>query len=143
MDRRPIFRVAWALLWVLVPLLSACREPDSVERFLRRDAVPDGLYVYTLPLTDTTAAYDFWFYTRSERDKLDNFRLDVRWTAPSGESFTETVYMHGITPQGSRELYRSGMVPAQAGEWRLSVRPQEADEIFGLGLICKKHDGTR
>ena len=47
-------------------------------------------------------------------------------------------------PRGSKELYRSGVVPAQAGDWQLSVRPVGVDEDFlGLGVIYKKRDGTR
>ncbi len=132
------------LVWALAAL-SACSVPEAAEgeTFLRRDQAREGVYVFPLTLTDTTAAYDFWFYSRSERRAVDNLRLDVRWTAPSGDSFTETVYMRRVTPGGTRELYRSGMVPAQAGSWRLSVRPAEAEEILGLGLISRRSDGTR
>ena len=52
--------------------------------------------------------------------------------------------MERVDPKGEKELYRSGMVPAQAGDWQLSVRPVGVDEDFlGLGVICKKRDGTR
>ena len=124
--------------------LSACTEPDTLEQFVRRDASHDGVYIYTLPLTDTTAAYDFWFYSRTEYRKLESLQLNVQWLAPSGDGFAEMVYMRCVEPRGSKELYRSGMVPAQAGDWQLSVRPVGVDEDFlGLGVICSKRDGTR
>ena len=51
--------VAGALLGCL---LSACSSPEGTEDFVRRAAAQDGVYVFSLPLTDTTAAYDIWFY---------------------------------------------------------------------------------
>lgn len=124
--------------------LSACREPDTLEQFVRQDEARDGVYVYTLPLRDTTAAYDFWFYSRTGNRSLESLQLNVQWLSPSGDGFSETVYMRSVEPKGSKELYRSGMVPAQAGDWQLSVRPVGVDgDFLGLGVICKKEDGTR
>ena len=140
-------RGKWALLVALACglMLPGCSEPDGVELFVRREEVRGGVYVFSLPLKDTTAAYDFWFYSRAERDRLENLRLNVQWLAPSGDGFAETVYMRTVEPRGTKELYRSAMVPAQAGDWQLSVRPVGADgAIRGLGVICKKNeDGTR
>ncbi|MCR4859438.1 MAG: hypothetical protein K5910_02095 [Bacteroidales bacterium] len=142
MRGRGIWALAVSLLlgWVL----SACSEPDGAELFLHRDAARDGVYVFSLPLTDTTAAYDFWFYSRVERQPLTNLQLNVQWLSPSGDGFSETVYMQRVDPRGSREAYRSGMVPAEAGAWQLSVRPVGVDgDFLGLGVIYKKQDGTR
>ena len=124
--------------------LAGCREPDGYETFVRRDAARNGVYVFSLPLADTTAAYDFWFYSRTRRHAVENLQLNVQWLAPSGDGFSETVYMRSVQRRGSKELYRSGMVPAQAGDWQLSVRPVGAeDELLGWGVVYKKHDGTR
>jgi hypothetical protein len=124
--------------------LAGCSEPDGYEVFVRRDAARDGVYVYSLPLTDTTAAYDFWFYSRVDSRPVENLQLNVQWLAPSGNGFSETVYMRRVDPRGTRELYRSGMVPAEAGDWQLSVRPVGVDAGFqGLGVVCKRQDGTR
>ncbi|MCR5351864.1 MAG: hypothetical protein K6E35_05175 [Bacteroidales bacterium] len=136
------------LLWTVLVCglaLSSCVLPDTLELFVHRRDAAGGVYVFSLPLKDTTAAYDFWFYTRSSGKRLDNLQLNVQWLAPSGDGFHETVYMRTVAPQGTKELYRSEMVPAQAGDWQLSVRPVGADEeILGLGVICKMHeDGTR
>ena len=140
-------RGRWALLAALVCglALPGCSEPDGVELFVRREDVHGGVYVFSLPLKDTTAAYDFWFYTRSEGERLENLQLNVQWLAPSGDGFAETVYMRTVDPLGTKELYRRAMVPAQAGDWQLSVRPVGAAEaIRGLGVICKKKEnGTR
>ena len=144
MRNRRLFGTVLAAL-ALSLALPACSEPDGAELFLRRDEARDGIYVFTLPLQDTTAAYDFWFYSRTARTRLDNLQLNVQWLAPSGDGFSETVYMRSVGPLGSRELYRSGMVPAQAGDWQLSVRPVGVDEGFaGLGVIYKRYEhGTR
>jgi hypothetical protein len=133
--------VAGALLGCLLP---ACKSPESTELFVRRTAAQDGVYIYSLPLTDTTAAYDIWFYSRVSEHPLHSLQLNVRWLSPSGESLAETVYMRSVERRGTRELYRSGLVPAEAGDWQLSVRPVGVDEDFlGLGVICKRQDGTR
>ena len=140
-------RGKWALLAALACglMLPGCSEPDGVELFLRREEVRGGVYVFTLPLKDTTAAYDFWFYTRSTGRRLDNVRLNAQWLDPAGDGLSESVYLRTVSPDGTKELYRSGMVPAQAGFWQLSVRPVGAeDELLGLGVICKKKEhGTR
>ena len=142
MTRRCLGAVLAVLAFGLA--LSGCMVPDTQEQFVRKDMARGGIYVYTLPLTDTTAAYDFWFYSRTEYRKLESLQLNVQWLAPSGVSFRETVYMRCVEPKGSKELYRSGMVPAEAGDWKLSVRPVGVDEDFlGLGVICRKQDGTR
>ena len=62
--------------------LPACREPDSLELFVRQDEARDGVYVYTLPLRDTTAAYDFWFYSRTGNHALESLQLNVQWLSP-------------------------------------------------------------
>ena len=107
-------RLRWALLAALACglMLPACSEPDSVELFVRREEVKGGVYVFSLPLKDTTAAYDFWFYTRTAGQPVENLRLNAQWLAPSGDGFSEAVYLRSVSPRGTRELYRSGMVPA-------------------------------
>lgn len=124
--------------------LPSCADTGVVEEFVRRDEARSGVYVYKLDLPDTTAAYDVWFYSRSGERPLESVQMNVQWLAPSGDAFFETVYMRRVDPRGSKELYRSGVVPAQAGEWQLSVRPVGVDEDFlGLGVIYEKRDGTR
>lgn len=125
-------------------LLPGCSQPDSLELFVRRDAARDGVYIYPLPLADTTAAYDFWFYSRVGSRPIESLQLNVQWLAPSGRAFSEVVYMRSVGTGGSKEAYRSGMVPAEAGDWQLSVRPVGVDADFlGLGVVCKKRNGTR
>ena len=140
------FRVLGACLaaFFLGWLLPACSEPDGMEEFIFRKDARDGVYVFSLPLTDTTARYDFWFYSRVGKTPLSNVQLNVQWLAPSGDGFSETVYMRSVDTRGTKERYRSGMVPAEAGDWQLSVRPVDVGEDFlGLGVVYKKQDGTR
>ncbi len=143
MARRALIRCFFAAL-CLSAVLPGCSRPEDLEEFILQQDARDGVYVFTLPLQDTTAAYDFWFYSRASKHPLENLQLNVQWLAPSGNGFSETVYMRRVETGGTRELYRSGMVPAEAGEWQLSVRPVGVDEDFpGLGVVCKRHDGTR
>ena len=124
--------------------LTFCTRPSQTEIFLRSDKASDGVYIYKFPLTDSLSAYDFWFFSRADNKPLDNVELRVRWLAPSGNSIAETVFMKHIGTGGTRELYRSNMVPAEYGVWQLSVRPVNVDEDFlGLGVICKERNGAR
>ena len=142
MRRRSLWLTALAL--VFAGMLQACREPDGGETFIRQDAGRDGVDSYTLPRTDTAAACGFWVYARTRRHTVENLQLNVQWLAPSGDAFSETVYMRSVGPRGSREAYRSEVVPAQAGDWQLSVRPVGAEEeLLGWGVVYKKRDGTR
>lgn len=136
----PLLLVPLALGW----LPQACSQPDSMEFFVRSADARDGVYIYSLPLADTTAAYDFWLYSRVGSRPIESLQLNVQWLAPSGRAFSEVVYMRAEAGAGTKAPYRSGMVPAEAGDWQLSIRPVGADADFlGMGVICKKKNGTR
>lgn len=129
-------------------LLSACK-PASYEQFVRADQAPDGEYVFALDLSDSTASYDISLYTRVDTPVLEaekpsgQLRLEVEWTAPANSEggLSETVYLPYGNRAGSSNLYRSGVRPSPAGEWRVAVRPKNAPEgLRGIGIICKRHD---
>ena len=133
----------------LLPL--ACSRPDSYEEFRTFDKSKGGVHGFTLCMDDTLSTYDIWIYTRVEassraaRQALAEFSmpLDIEWTDPEGNSFEEVVYMHPGGHNGSKELYRSGLVPVVPGEWSLDIRPLATPVGFcGIGIICKT-DGTR
>lgn len=133
----------WPALCLLA-VLAGCGRPSSVEMYVRSDKAADGVYIFDFELDDSLATYDFSFYGRSVGNTLYNVPLKVLWLTPSGESLNETVYMRAIAPEGTMEPYRSSVVPYEYGSWRLSVRPMvEEGEIYGLGLICTRTDGTR
>ena len=124
--------------------LASCSEPRSNEQFVRADQASDGVYVFTVPLTDSLAVYDFSFYSRTGVGTIHSLEMRVQWLAPSGDSMAETVYMSEVGPKGNSEIYRSGVVPAEYGDWKISVRPVGVDSDFtGLGLITERRDGTR
>lgn len=125
-------------------LLAACARPAQTENFIRSDRAEDGVYSFLVDMTDSLATYDFWFYSRLAAGRKSNLELRVSWTAPSGRSLYETVYMGALDSRGERELYRSGIVPAEYGDWRVNVRPIDPGKDFlGLGLIYKRNDGAR
>lgn len=131
---------------MLAVMLSAlaCSAPTDTEIFIRRDQSSAGVYVFDFPMTDSLACYDISFFSRAESETLKSVELTVLWLSPSGESDNETVYMREITRRGTEEVYREGVRPAEPGNWRISVRPDVNEkDIAGLGLICKKKDGTR
>lgn len=125
-------------------LAACCARPVETEVFVRSADAEGGVYSFPVDMSDSLSSYDFWFYSRLFSGSRSNLGLRVSWVSPSGESFYETVFMEKVDESGVRELYRSGVVPAEYGEWKINVRPIEAGEGFlGLGLICRKNDGTR
>ena len=82
----------WSIAILLCVLLTGCREPMSVEKFVRGE----GPYTFFVDMADSTASYDFDFYTRVDAP-LDSLRkmqalpLQVTWTSPSFHVFREDV----------------------------------------------------
>ena len=131
------------ILIMALTVMSACLccvRPESFEMFVPSAKAQDGVSVFDFELPDTLAAYDFSFFARIDGPQLDSLPLKVMWLDPSGEGFTETVYMDTGT---ELELYMKDVVPVRPGDWRICVRPSVSSEGFrGLGLICTEH-GTR
>ena len=138
-------RILKALLGGVCLVLWGCSAPDSVETFLRTSETTDGKFVFELDLSDSTATYDIWFYTRVDSPARANLRLRPEWTSPSGQTFSETVYMNPGGKGGAKELYRSGVRVKEPGIWTLNVGVGDFPKRFrGLGLICRRnHNGTR
>lgn len=154
------------VLCLMLAVVSAagvsCSRPTSVEQFVsvdRREA--NGLYRYTLDMSDSLAIYDISFYSRIDANRLKfthakDFSLMVTLTAPSGQRFRETVYF-GVFDESSGsnffssqyvKPYRTGLVPVEYGVWEMNVLVNSGAEVpglRGLGVVCKKHlpDGTR
>ena len=140
-------KVAIALLLVL---LAACREPLSTEQFVRGA----GPYVFTVDMSDTTAAYDFDLFTRLEGSHTEILSLDqsallrAEWRSPSDSVMVEKVY---LPLQGERstyytkdiyEPYWADVRPIEPGLWTLTIRPEDRAQVLplrGLGLVVKKH----
>ena len=146
---------SYALVSLLCLLLVGCREPMSVERFVGGE----GPYTFFVEMGDSTASYDFDFYTRVDAPldslvRMGALPLTVTWTSPSFHVFREDVYMpmEGRTSYFSREVmvpYRAGVRPEEWGQWTLTVRPVDPPEgLRGMGLIVRRNkeeflDGTR
>ena len=129
------------ILLSLLLLAVSCREPVSVESFLRGE----GPYVFTVDMTDSTAVYDLDLYTRIDaRECPAQIPLAIIWKAPSGPSFTETVYLPvgRATSSFSHDAYapyRAGVVPSDWGIWTLTISVPSAPEgLCGMGLVVKK-----
>ena len=126
-------------------LLTGCKEPMSVERFVKGE----GPYTFFVEMEDSTASYDFDFYTRVDAP-LDSLRrmealpLTVTWTSPSFHVFKEEVYLplDGQTTFFSRQVrapYRSGVRPEEWGQWVLAVRVADPPEgLRGMGLVVRR-----
>jgi len=130
---------------LLCVVLTGCREPMSVEKFVRGE----GPYTFFVDMVDSTAAYDFDFYTRVDAP-LDSLRrmqalpLQVTWTSPSFHVFREDVYlpMEGKTSLFSRQVqapYRAGVRPEEWGPWQVVVKVQDPPEgLCGMGLVVHR-----
>ena len=153
----------WVLLLaVLTAAAVSCSRPVSTESFVGVDQTEtDGLYKYSLDLSDSLATYDIVFYSRIDASRqrmavTRDFPLTVTWTSPSGRRYRETVYF-GIHDESSgssfyssqyRKTYRSGLVPVEWGVWSMAVQVNSGREVPGFrgrGVVCKKNigDGTR
>ncbi len=130
---------------LLALAVAGCAAPaEEYNSFIRSADARDGVYTFSVPLTDSLAIYDFSFYGRLFSGRRSNIELRVLWLSPSGESFSETVYMRGLDSRGGEELYRSGVRLSETGEWKVNVRPVGVDGSFaGLGFIATRTDGTR
>ena len=140
MTPRPLY----ILLFLL--LLTGCKEPMSVERFVKGE----GPYTFFVEMTDSAASYDFDLYTRVDAPKdslkkMTSLPLTVTWTSPSFHVFKEDVYMP-MEGQGSffsrqiRAPYRAGVRPEEWGPWQVVVRVQDPPEgLCGMGLVVSRN----
>lgn len=132
-------------LVLLIVIITGCKEPMSVERFVKGE----GPYTFLVDMSDSTASYDFDLYTRVDAP-LDTLRkmtalpLQVTWTSPSFHVFREDVYlpMEGRTSLFSRQVrapYRAGVRPSEWGQWQVVVRVPDAPEgLCGMGLVVER-----
>ena len=133
------------LLWVMLLALAGCKEPMSSERFVQGE----GPYTFFVDMSDSTASFDFDFYTRLDApaDSLRNWTslpLTVTWTSPSFHVFREQVFLplEGESTFFSREIrtpYRRDVRPGEWGPWTLTVRVEQAPEgLRGMGLVVER-----
>jgi len=138
-----------SFVFILLALLAAaCTEPLSTETYVSGP----GPYVFTLDLSDSTAAYDFDLYTRldgspKEIEPIQGVLLRAEWRTPSDSLFVEKIY---LPLKGSRESYFSRQVyepyradvrPAESGEWTLTLRQEDRSQVVpfrGMGLVVRK-----
>ena len=140
----------------------SCSRPVSYEKFVSvEDREANGLYSFSIDLSDSLCTYDVSFYSRIDAIRFKemhsrDFSLMVTWTAPSGQRYRETVYFGpfdesaGSDPYSRQYVkpYRRSLVPVEFGTWDIEVLVNSGAEVpgfRGLGIICKKNlpDGTR
>ena len=148
---RPRVATGWGMshpvyaLVLLVLIITGCKEPMSVEKFVKGE----GPYTFLVDMSDSTASYDFDLYTRVDAP-LDSLRkmaalpLQVTWTSPSFHVFREDVYlpMEGKTSLFSRQVrvpYRAGVRPEEWGQWQVVVQiPGAPEGLCGMGLVVER-----
>ena len=133
------------VLLLLSVLLAGWKEPMSTERFVKGE----GPFTFFVDMTDSTASYDFDFYTRVDAPvdsirKMGALPLTVTWTSPSFHVFKEGVFMP-LEGQGSffsrqvRAPYRAGVRPEEWGQWVVAVRVTNPPEgLRGMGLVVAR-----
>ena len=134
---------------ILLGLLAiACQEPLSTEQYV----LGGGPYVFTVDMSDTTATYDFDIYTRLDGEPEDLIPLQgtllrAEWRSPSDSIQTEKIYLplkgqyNTYYSKQVYEPYRTGVRPAEAGIWTLSIRQEDRSQVVplrGLGLVVRK-----
>ena len=130
---------------ILLCAIAGCREPMSVEKFVEGE----GSYTFFVDMGDSTAAYDFDFYTRIDAPadsllKMTALPLQVTWTSPTFHVFREDVYMplEGRITAFSRQVrvpYRADVRPEEPGPWTILVRVAEPPKgLRGMGLVVEK-----
>ena len=135
-------------LYILFSLLilTGCREPMSVEQFVKGE----GPYTFFVDMADSTATYDFDFYTRVDAPqdslrKMQALPLTVTWTSPSFHVFKEEVYLpiEGHLSLFSRDVrapYRAGVRPGEWGPWQVTVRVADPPKgLRGMGLVVARN----
>jgi len=130
-----------ALLPVLfLTAVCACSRPVSEEYFILKGNAPDGVYAFTLDLSDTTVTYDISFFLRPDRRDPSGFPLTVSWYQGDSLRYTENLFF----PAGKETApYRSGVRMSDPGEWTLCLEPCCPPAGFsGIGVISKRN-GTR
>lgn len=130
-----IFFLGMLLFWGA----ASCTRPDTTEQFAFDDG--SGQFAFEVDLGDSLCTYDLSFYTRMEsRLSPPGFPMRVYLTSPSGTVYSETLFYDAsaslVVP------YRADLKPVEYGLWQLSVRAR-AEGLKGMGLICRKKDGTR
>ena len=132
------------LLILLLFLALACREPRVSETFIRGD----GPFVFSVDMSDSTAAYSFDIYSRVDRQRASGeLRLLMRWRSPQEAEFRETVYLplKGHTSFFSSEAYapyRADVRPSVPGVWTLTVSMPDLQRegLRGMGLVVRKSE---
>lgn len=145
------------ILCILVVAVS-CGRPASEEFFVRtsgRDA--EGRYRFRADFSDSTLVYDVDLMVCMECDdaRFIRFRqmpLRVRWTAPSGQAYEDTLWIGRRNMSDSTYYtknfwlpYRQDMRPVEAGEWSLALTlPEDITkqyDIIGTGMrLTRKKD---
>lgn len=120
-------------------LTVSCTSPSSWEQFVRAEDAADGVYEFAIPSEAKESTFNLTFYTSPLDEPL---QLEVTWLYSPGDILlTETVWF----PAGEhRALYRSGILSEAKEAEIIQVKPIDPPADFrGLGIICKKNDGTR
>lgn len=130
---------ALILLALALFCASACKKPASFESFVRQDQSVNGCYTFPLEFDDSLATYSISFYTRMKVKAHSSIPVEVMAISPSGEEYSETVYMKIGNRKGDREVYRSGFTPSEYGTWTLVLSPAAGIRNFpGIGVILSK-----
>ena len=137
-----------SLVILLALLVVACQEPFSTEKFI----AGGGPYVFTVDLSDSTAAYDFDLYTRLDGDPEDLHEvkgalLRAEWRSPSDSLFVEKIYLpltgtrQSFFSRQVYEPYRADVRPVQPGVWTITFRQEDRSQVVpfrGLGLVVRR-----
>lgn len=131
-------------------ILAGCSSPDTVVSYIpvsKADA--SGRLETELDFSDSTVRYDISLYSRvdctaKDFGRLEAFPVWIEFVSPSGVAYTETVYIPLDEFERSEGAvhdfsvpYRKGLVPVEAGIWKMYVSLPEIAGLHGIGVILK------
>ena len=139
---------ATALVIMAVVALASCVEPRISEEFRpKADRDSLGRYCFEVSLADSTKSYDITFYTRvdcgaSTFALLQDIPVNVEFVSPSGESFSEDVFLAkdrfnpvSAGTYDAKVAYRANCAPAEYGLWDMNITVPEVRGMRGWGVI--------
>ncbi len=107
-------------------LLGACHQSalfDDVQSFDDKGWAADAPLEYTIPITDTTRAYDILLHIRNKKTyAYSNLWLFIETAAPNGLTHTDTLEIMLADPAGRWRGHGVGNVNAMLVPYARGVR---------------------
>ncbi len=148
------------LCYIVILSLSiySCKQPMFEEYYVDSKQIDsNGVYHFSLDLSDTTLLYDMSFYlslhcSNKDFEHFNGLGLSITWRSPLDSIYREKVFVTKNMQIASNSFtknletdYRLGMRPIHRGVWHMGIRPIATNyyKINGIGIrLTKRKYGT-